>query len=170
MQNTTILWQSWRTTCVSRQPQLRTGGFCWSKVVLPVCPGWWHLPLLLRKKTDSRNKNVMYCIDGGARKNVMKLVEKDNFPQSCQLWRRVIKSLLLRTKYERQRRHDFHIAHDKLATPVPLLWLQSRKHITTVYKLKQFWLNLTATNTIKSIQCNLWLWLSVKFCIVLNTK
>jgi len=22
---------------------LRTGGFCWSKVLLPTCPCWWQL-------------------------------------------------------------------------------------------------------------------------------
>jgi len=25
-------------TCVSQQPQVRTGGFCWSKVLLLTCP------------------------------------------------------------------------------------------------------------------------------------
>ena len=34
----TILRQLYRTTCVSRHPQSRTGGFCWSKVLLPACP------------------------------------------------------------------------------------------------------------------------------------
>ena len=32
-----------RTTCVSRHPQLRTGGFGWSKVSLSACLCWWHL-------------------------------------------------------------------------------------------------------------------------------
>jgi len=31
------------STCVSQHPQLRTGGFCWSKVLLPACPCWRHL-------------------------------------------------------------------------------------------------------------------------------
>jgi len=31
------------TTCVSWHPQLRTGGFCWSKVLLSACPCWWQL-------------------------------------------------------------------------------------------------------------------------------
>jgi len=30
------------TICVSRHPQLRIGGFCWSKVLLPTCPYWWQ--------------------------------------------------------------------------------------------------------------------------------
>jgi len=30
----------YRSTCVSRQLQLRTGGFCWCKVLLPTCPCW----------------------------------------------------------------------------------------------------------------------------------
>jgi len=39
---TTILWQLCRPTCISRHPQLSTGGFCWSKLLLllllPPCP------------------------------------------------------------------------------------------------------------------------------------
>ena len=35
---TTILWALYRTTCISRHTQLRTGGFRWSKVLLPRCP------------------------------------------------------------------------------------------------------------------------------------
>jgi len=31
------------TTCVSIHPQSRTGQLCWSKVLLPACPCWWHL-------------------------------------------------------------------------------------------------------------------------------
>ena len=34
---TTISRQLHRTTC-----QLRTGGFCWSKALLPTCPCWWQ--------------------------------------------------------------------------------------------------------------------------------
>jgi len=30
-------------TCVSQHPQLRTRGFCWSKVLLPTCPCWQQL-------------------------------------------------------------------------------------------------------------------------------
>jgi len=40
---TTVLWPLYRTTCVSRHPQLRTGGFCWSRVLLPTRPCWWQL-------------------------------------------------------------------------------------------------------------------------------
>jgi len=32
---TAVLRPLYRTTCISRHPQLRTGGFCWSKVLLP---------------------------------------------------------------------------------------------------------------------------------------
>ena len=30
----------YRSTCISRHLQLRTGGFCWCKVSLPACPCW----------------------------------------------------------------------------------------------------------------------------------
>jgi len=36
----TILQLLYRTTCVSRHPYLRTGGFCWSTVLLPACSCW----------------------------------------------------------------------------------------------------------------------------------
>ena len=35
---TTVLWSLYTTTSVSRQPQLRSGGFCWSNALLPACP------------------------------------------------------------------------------------------------------------------------------------
>ena len=35
---TTVLRPLYRTTCVSRNLQLRTGGFCWSKVLMPTRP------------------------------------------------------------------------------------------------------------------------------------
>jgi len=38
----------YRRTCVSRHPQLRTGGFCWSKVSVPTCPCWACRPILLK--------------------------------------------------------------------------------------------------------------------------
>jgi len=40
---TTILWLLYRTTCVSLQLQLRTGRFCWSKVLVPACSCCWQL-------------------------------------------------------------------------------------------------------------------------------
>jgi len=40
---TTVLRPLYRTTCVSQHPQLRTGGFCWSKVLLPRRPCWRQL-------------------------------------------------------------------------------------------------------------------------------
>jgi len=36
--NTTILQPLYRTTCISLHLQLRTAGFCWSKVLLHTCP------------------------------------------------------------------------------------------------------------------------------------
>ena len=35
---TTVLWPLYRSTCVSWHLQLRTGEFCWCKVLLPTCP------------------------------------------------------------------------------------------------------------------------------------
>jgi len=40
---TTILQPSYWTTCVSRNSQRRTGGFCRSKVLLLARPCWWQL-------------------------------------------------------------------------------------------------------------------------------
>ena len=48
---TTILRPLYRTTYISRHPQLRTGGFCWSKVLLPTCPCWRQLRIQIREKT-----------------------------------------------------------------------------------------------------------------------
>jgi len=38
----TILQPLYRATCVNRHLQLRTGGFCCWKVLLPACPCWWR--------------------------------------------------------------------------------------------------------------------------------
>ena len=38
-----ILWPLYRTTCISQHPQLRTGWFCWSKVLLPAWRCWRQL-------------------------------------------------------------------------------------------------------------------------------
>ena len=35
---TTVLRPLYRSTCISRHLQLRTGGLCWRKVLLPACP------------------------------------------------------------------------------------------------------------------------------------
>ena len=48
---TTITWQLYRSACVSRQLQLRTGGFCWCKVLLPACPCDGNQHILVREKT-----------------------------------------------------------------------------------------------------------------------
>jgi len=41
--STTVLQPLCRTTCLSQHPQLRTGGFCQSKVLVPACPFRWQL-------------------------------------------------------------------------------------------------------------------------------
>ena len=41
--NTTVIWPLYRTTCIGWHPELRTGGFCCSKVLLPACPCWQQL-------------------------------------------------------------------------------------------------------------------------------
>jgi len=41
--DTIILQPLYRSTCISQQPQLRTWGFCWSKVLLPICLCWQQL-------------------------------------------------------------------------------------------------------------------------------
>ena len=40
---TTVLLPLYRSNCVSQHSQLRTGGLCWSKVLLPVCLYCWQL-------------------------------------------------------------------------------------------------------------------------------
>jgi len=42
-QTTTILQPLYRTTCISWHLQLRTGGFHWSKLLLPACSCWLQL-------------------------------------------------------------------------------------------------------------------------------
>ena len=37
---TTVSLPLYRSTCVSRHLQLRTGGFCWCNILLPTCPCW----------------------------------------------------------------------------------------------------------------------------------
>jgi len=61
----------------------------------------------------------------------MKLIEKDDFPQSCQLRRRISKSFFFffRIKNVCQRRYNLHITQHKLAFPVPLLCLPPHTQI-----------------------------------------
>jgi len=40
---TIVLWPLYRTTCVSSHPQFITGGFCWSKILLPACRSRWQV-------------------------------------------------------------------------------------------------------------------------------
>ena len=39
---TAVSWPLYRSTCIIRHLQSRTGGFCWCKVLLPTCPCWWE--------------------------------------------------------------------------------------------------------------------------------
>jgi len=39
---TTVIRPLYRLTCVSQHLELKTGGFCWCKVLLPACPCWWQ--------------------------------------------------------------------------------------------------------------------------------
>ena len=39
---TVVLWPLYKSTCIIRHLQLRTGGFCWCKVLLPVSPCCRH--------------------------------------------------------------------------------------------------------------------------------
>jgi len=39
----TVLQSIRRSTGVSRHPELRTRGFCWSKILLPTCRCWRQL-------------------------------------------------------------------------------------------------------------------------------
>jgi len=41
-QTTTVVWPLYRSTCVRRHLQLRTGGFCWCKVLLLARPSRWQ--------------------------------------------------------------------------------------------------------------------------------
>ena len=43
LESISVLRPLYRTICVSQHPQLRTGGFCRSEVLLPACPCWWQL-------------------------------------------------------------------------------------------------------------------------------
>jgi len=48
---TTVLWPLHRSTCISWQLQLRTGGFCRCKVLLPACLADGNQHILIREKT-----------------------------------------------------------------------------------------------------------------------
>jgi len=39
---TTVLRPLYRSTCISHYLQLRTGRFCWRKILLSACPCWWQ--------------------------------------------------------------------------------------------------------------------------------
>ena len=48
----------YKSTFVSRLPWLRTGGFCQSKVFLPMYPGWWQY---LNGKKFGKNGRLRHC-------------------------------------------------------------------------------------------------------------
>ena len=56
---TTVLWPLNRPTCVSQHLQLRTGRFCWSKVLLHTCRYWRQLSHLVREKTLAFSSTVL---------------------------------------------------------------------------------------------------------------
>jgi len=52
LQQSPLLWQLYRSSCFSQHHQLRTGGFCWCRLLLPACPCWQH-PVHLDKGEDT---------------------------------------------------------------------------------------------------------------------
>jgi len=48
---TAVLWQLYRSTCVSSHLQLTTGGFCWCKVLLPDANADGNQRIQAREKT-----------------------------------------------------------------------------------------------------------------------
>jgi len=53
---TTVLRPIYKSTCIIRHLQLRTGGFCWCKVLLPICP-FQHIQI--REKTLKFSSTVL---------------------------------------------------------------------------------------------------------------
>ena len=43
------------------KPQLRTGGFCWSKMLLPTCPRWWRPAHLNWNKHEKFHLSGVIC-------------------------------------------------------------------------------------------------------------
>jgi len=56
---TTILRTIYRLTCVSRHLQLRTGGFCWCKVLLPHALAGCNQRIRIREKTLEFSSTVL---------------------------------------------------------------------------------------------------------------
>jgi len=74
---TIVLWPLYTSTCISWHFQLRTGGFCQCKVLLPTCPCWqqpaiienhynWlclHNQIVCRWQTDETIARTVYiCV------------------------------------------------------------------------------------------------------------
>jgi len=58
-QTSTVLQQLYRLTCVSRQLQLRTGGFCWCKVYCPHAPAAGNQCIPIREKMLAFSTTVL---------------------------------------------------------------------------------------------------------------
>jgi len=58
-QTSTVLQQLYRLTCVSRQLQLRTGGFCWCKVYCPHAPAAGSQCIWIRVKMLAFSTTVL---------------------------------------------------------------------------------------------------------------
>jgi len=50
---TTILQQLYRSTCVSQHLKIKTGGFCWCKVLLPARLAGSNQHIQIKEKTDA---------------------------------------------------------------------------------------------------------------------
>jgi len=77
---TTVLRPLYRSTCFSRHLQLRTGRFCWCKVLLPACPCWrqpahWHYG----EDAGVLLNSVIYTVSGPIKE--MSLIVKDFVPE-----------------------------------------------------------------------------------------
>ena len=58
---TSVLWPLYRSTCVRQHLLLRTGGFCWCKVLLPAFPCWLLMTVCIRirEKTLEFSSSVL---------------------------------------------------------------------------------------------------------------
>jgi len=59
---TTVLQPVYRSACISQHLQLRTGGFCWCKVLLPSCPCCWQPVLSDEEDAGVLLNSVIYTL------------------------------------------------------------------------------------------------------------
>jgi len=52
----------YRLSCISKHLQLRTGGFCWCKVLLPTCPCWRQPAHSWRRRCSSPQQCYLHCL------------------------------------------------------------------------------------------------------------